>query len=379
MSLEVTLVRDYRDERQSSMRLYAEQLEAALAAQGVAVRSVAAPGLLPESMLRLPGLRQLDSYAGRWAALPWALRHEHQLLHIVDHAQAHLLPLVRAAHTVVTCHDVILLLLASGQLHGMKSPRVATHMFRHAIGCLSRADRVVCDSQQTRRDLLSFAALDPARVVVIGPGLNHPFRPDPPGRAAVRAQLGLGDRPLLLHVGQNGFYKNFPAVLRVLARLRQGGLDAALLKVGKAVTPADRALARLLGMEAHLHELGPVSPEGLQAAYSAADVLLFPSRYEGFGWPPFEAMACGTPVVCTRAGALAEGASGAALTAEPEDTDALADHCAAVLTQPAVAASLSRRGRALAATLSWAVTAAAMARLYGEVLEERPCAASQAG
>jgi glycosyltransferase involved in cell wall biosynthesis len=97
-------------------------------------------------------------------------------------------------------------------------------------------------------------------------------------------------------------------------------------------------------------------------------VLLFPSLYEGFGWPPLEAMASGTPVVCSRAGSLDEVIADAALTADPEDVDTLAWHVGTVLTDENLRAALTARGLARAAAFSWDRTAEQMMTLYRNVI-----------
>jgi glycosyltransferase involved in cell wall biosynthesis len=133
--------------------------------------------------------------------------------------------------------------------------------------------------------------------------------------------------------------------------------------------PEHLELATRLGISEHLRDLGPVDDQGLADLYNAADVLLFPSLYEGFGWPPLEAMATGLPVVCSRAGSLAEVVGDAALTAEPEDVSGLANHVAAVLTDPSLVASLRLRGFERAKLFNWDRTAEKFEAVYREVLE----------
>src|SRR6185437_87804 len=122
----------------------------------------------------------------------------------------------------------------------------------------------------------------------------------------------------------------------------------------------DRALAERLGVFPALVELGALRDSELPALYNAVDLLLFPSLYEGFGWPPLEAMASGTPVVCSRAGSLDEVVGDAALTADPEDVEALAWHVAAALTDRGLRGALIERGLAHAARFNWDQTAERM-------------------
>jgi glycosyltransferase involved in cell wall biosynthesis len=370
--LSVSLLHDYREDGQVSMKLYAEQLGDALGRLGVNVARVRPREVLPARLRRVRLLDKVDSYLGRFVVYPRiARRLRADVFHIVDHGQAYLVPSLDPARTVVTCHDVILLAVAAGRIRAEFRPALATRILRASIERMKRARRVIADSERTRTDLAELASVDPARVEVIYPGLNHPFSPAPERRAEIRGRLGLPVTPLVLHVGQTGFYKNIPGCLRVIALLRRRGVGVTFVRGGRRMTAEQRALAERLGVASAVVELGPVAPERLADLYRACDVLLFPSLYEGFGWPPLEAMASGLPVVCTRAGALGEVVGDAALTAEAEDLEGLADHVSAVLSDGAVAGRLVRTGVARSAAFDWGRTAARVRDVYRDVAGDR--------
>jgi glycosyltransferase involved in cell wall biosynthesis len=363
--LRVTLLHNYRDEQQPSMRLYAERLGAALSRRGISLTRVRPPTIVSDAWRRRSSLwAKLDDYTGRFAVYPRLVRNlDADIVHIVDHGQGYLLDELDPRRTVVTCHDVILLALTAGRIGAAKIPRVALQLFRLSMEFVKRAALVVADSRQTKNDLVSFVGIDPARITVIHPGLNQTFAQDPERGRALRRQLGLGDGPLILQIG-GAFYKNVPGALRVLGRLRRDGIDARLVRIGRAIEGDDRLLAEKLDVLPRVVELGGIPDEMMPALYNAADLLLFPSHYEGFGWPPLEAMASGTPVVSSRAGSLEEIVADAALTADPEDVDALAWHTGTVLTDGEVRARLVARGLARAALFSWDRTAAEMIGEY---------------
>jgi glycosyltransferase involved in cell wall biosynthesis len=366
--LRVALLHNYRDEQQPSMRLYAERLGDALRNRRVHLTRVRPPGVVPDSWrLGSAFWSKLDGYLGRYAVYPRLVRNiDADVVHIADHGQGHLVASLNRRRAIVTCHDVILLVLAAGRIGGAPVPLVALQLFRIALEHVKMAAAVVADSTQTKRDLVSLVGVDPEKISVIHPGLNQAFRRDPNTGRALRQRLGLGDGPLMLQIGR-GFYKNILGVLRVLHRLRDGGLDVRLARVGRALAGEARALADHLGVTASVVELGNVPDDEMPALYNAIDLLLFPSLYEGFGWPPLEAMASGTPVVCSRAGSLDEVVGSAALTADPEDIDTLSGHAAAALTDGTLRATLIDRGLAHAARFSWDRAAEQMIAVYRDV------------
>lgn len=371
LPLRVAVLHNYRDEQQPSMRLYAERLGSALQRRNVHVTRVRPPGVVPAAWRGQSATwNKLDGYIGRFAVYPRLVRDlRADVIQVVDHGQGYLVAGLESRRTVVTCHDVILLALAAGRIGSARVPQVALQLFRISLEAMKRAAVVVAVSQQTKRDLVDLVQIDPARIVVIHSGLNQTFSPDRARGRALRARLGLGQGIVILQIGR-AFYKNLPAVLRVLQRLRKGGIDARVARVGPPVSRSERQLAERLDVFSSVIELGPIADRDLPALYNAVDLLLFPSIYEGFGWPPLEAMASGTPVVCSRAGSLEEIVSDAALTADPEDDETLAWHVAAVLTDARARAALVDRGLAHAAQFTWDRTAQQMIGVYRDVLAQ---------
>jgi glycosyltransferase involved in cell wall biosynthesis len=365
----VCLLHNYREDNQMSMMLYAAKLGDALERAGAEVVRVRPRTVLPASWRKNRLLNKFDSYAGRFVRYPAiAKRLTADVFHVVDHGQGYLLSFLDPSRTVVTCHDIILLALAAGRVRAEFRPPLATAILRKSLKLMQRARAIIAVSHRTRQDLADLVGIDPATVRVIYSGLNHGFSPAPHAREAIRKDLGLPAGPLVLHVGQTGFYKNIPGCLRVIERLRREGLPVTLVRAGHRMTAEQLAVAEKLGVSDAVTELGPVSVERLADLYRACDVLLFPSLYEGFGWPPLEAMASGLPVVCSREGSLGEIVADAALTAEPEDVVTLADHVAAVLTRSHVAARLRGLGLERATLFDWRRTATQVADVYRQVI-----------
>jgi glycosyltransferase involved in cell wall biosynthesis len=149
----------------------------------------------------------------------------------------------------------------------------------------------------------------------------------------------------VLHIGNDGFYKNRAGVVRVFAAVRK----IHVAKLVLAGAPPEQALVELIASLSLRDDVKFVTdPDDatLLQLYRSASVFLFPSLYEGFGWPPLEAMACGCPVVCSTAGSLPEVVGDAALTAAAADEVGLAQHCISLLEDPELARAMAEKGRA---------------------------------
>jgi len=289
--------------------------------------------------------------------------------HVVDHSYAHLVPVLGARRTVVTCHDLMLLRMADGRIPGARPSRVALLAFRYAVRHLSRAASVVCVSQATADEVRRYLDCNPDRLHVVHSGVADHFRAPPAARAAeLRARLQLPDIPLLLHVGSADSYKNIEGALRVVHTLRQTqSIDCGFVKAGERLTAEQRKLARSLGVEPWILETGYVAEPDLPALYASCQVLLAPSHWEGFGWPALEAMACGTPAVTSDCPALRETAGPAALQAPAADTRGLAAATARLLQDGTARRAARARGLALVQRFRWDRTAGELASIYAAV------------
>lgn len=240
--------------------------------------------------------------------------------------------------------------------------------FRARLGRLvRRSARLVTISQRTREDLIALLGADPDRVRVVYPACRSFFRPVPPAdAAAVAARYGIQD-PYVLYVGGLGPHKNLTALLRAYERARlDGRLAARLVVVGSPRWGAE-ALGILEGLRVRTDVMltGPVPDDDLPALYAGARLFVFPSRYEGFGLPVLEAMACGTPVVTTAAGALPEVAGEAGCYVDPDDEAALAARMCEIAADAERRLRMRAAGLEQAARFSWDRSAGQLASLLG--------------
>jgi len=245
------------------------------------------------------------------------------------------------------------------------------------LDAMRRAAAVVAISEATRRDLIERADFDPNRVFVAHMGIEPGFGPDPPGdvsrateaRAMRRSWNIPEDARVVLHVGTRNRYKNTPTVLKTIACLMESRADVWLVRIGAPLFEDENDLAKQLGVADRMVLPGSVDEATLRATYRAADVLLFPSLYEGFGWPPVEAMACGTPAVVGDRGALPEVVGAAAAVVDSMDERALANAVHALLDDSELAASRSADGRIQAARFTWRACALKVLDVYEGVAD----------
>ncbi len=280
----------------------------------------------------------------------------------VFHAPAHQLPRLPGTRMVFTLHD--LTFLSHPELHTLGNRLLCLEGLSRA---LAQGARLVAVSESTRRDALARLALPPEQVRVIPGAARTEFRPrDGSEVTALRARLGLG-KPYLLALGVLEPRKNLRRLLRAFAELpeplrREQQLVVAGRRGWLDEGPESWPEARALGEE--LRWLGEVVEGDLPALYSGATALAYPSLYEGFGLPPLEAMACGTPVLTSEVSSLPEVVGEAAVLVDPQRIESIRDGLARLLGSAELQQRLREAGLERARLFSWQKTAFALIEVY---------------
>ena len=278
----------------------------------------------------------------------------------VFHATEHLLPWMARA-SVMTVHDLIF--ERYPQHHTLANRaflRVAMPLF------VRRADAIIAVSQHTKRDLLEIYGTPPHKVHVIDEGIDEHFRPADEGDIRRVKERHSVRRPYLLMVGTLEPRKNHVLAFQALARLKAEGWPHCVVVVGRRgwLFDAVQRQVELLQLTDDVIFAGRVPDADLPALYSGADCFLMPSLYEGFGIPVLEAMACGAPVVCSKASSLPEVAGDAALFIEPMTGDGLAAAVRQVLANPNMADKMRSDGACQASRFRWSRTAEETLQVY---------------
>jgi len=276
-------------------------------------------------------------------------------------------PVLPGVPTVVTIHDLIPLLLR--EYRGGPLVRAYTALVSTTA---PYADLVLTDSEASRQDIITHLGLPAERVRAIPLAADSRYSPLPtPEDAAIRARYALPPR-YALYLGGMDVRKNVETVLRAYRWVGPAlGEWLPLVVAGQLpqrdsrFAPDPRRQARELALEeGWVHFIGAVEEADKPALYRGATVFLFPSRYEGFGLPPLEALACGTPVVGSDAASIPEVVGNAGVLLDPDDAEGMAGAILQLAQDDAFRAEMSRRALAQAARFSWQRTAQATLDAY---------------
>ena len=385
--MRILLVANYLPDAQESMRRFAALLGAGFAQAGHTVHTLR-PSERARNVARNDAAAKWLGYIDKYVFFPRILREAAewaQIVHICDHSNAPYVKYLAGRPHVITCHDLLAVRSALGDIPAQKTRWSGRRLQSMILGGLGRARHIVCVSDATRADVLRIvprAGLGDKAVTRIYNGLNYPYTPMLRWQWEARlSRLGLPPgRPFLLHVGGNQWYKNRLGVIDIFARLRNftDGRDLALVMAGKPWTAEMRQLILSHKLESSVFELRNVAEEDLRALYSSAELLLFPSLAEGFGWPIIEAQACGCPVAASNFAPMTEIGGEAAIYIDPAEPESAALKVARALRSgPNLRMALHQAGLRNAARFSAASMIGAYLNLYQRLAEREPASASR--
>ena len=271
---------------------------------------------------------------------------------------------------IITVHDLIRFLQLNGHGNFIHHPNFRDRAYLSLdYKGIRKATHIIAVSHKTKHDLIEHLGIPEERISVVYEGIDHQvFRP---------VERRLVNCPYLLYVGTEQPRKNLVGLLKAFGRLKSHGRfkDLKLLKVGSAGGPEAefrvetlRAI-RELGLSDDVIFTGYVPEEDLPAYYSGAECFILPSFYEGFGFPPLEAMACGCPVIVSNVASLPEVVGNAAILIDPNDTANLADALETVLTNEGMKRELVARGLEHASQFTWEKAANETLNVYNSVAQ----------
>jgi glycosyltransferase involved in cell wall biosynthesis len=353
--MKILLVGNYEPSGQKSMQRFATLLDRGFRRAGHETRLLRPPVVLGK--LPLPGTAgKWIGYVDKFMVFPGLLRKAVEwadVVQICDQGNAFYTKYVQRRPLLLTCHDMFAVRSALGEIDCHRTSwtgRRLQSMILHGLQTAGRRGHITCVSQATRKDILRVTGLPDDRVSQIYNGLNFPYSPMDIWQARGHIEkLGIhsGQR-FLLHVGGNAWYKNRIGVLKMFATVKSHteGKPLAMVMAGMPFTAAMRQFVRETGISKSVLELVNPNNEDLQALYSCADLMLFPSLEEGFGWPIIEAQACGCPVVTSNRIPMTEVGGKAAVYVQPENIEEAAGIIVREIHSRITACELSLRNAA---------------------------------
>jgi glycosyltransferase involved in cell wall biosynthesis len=284
------------------------------------------------------------------------------------HAPHYVLPPLTPCRSVVTIHDCIHLRFPQylpsrlGYAYARSALWIAAH----------RSARVLTVSEASKRDILQYFRIPESKVAVIYNAIDERFNEEPPADEVmrVRERYQLND-PFILYAGNIKPHKNLERLIEAFHIIRRGELeDVKLLIIGDEISKyaALRRTVHRYKLHKHVRFFGFVPDATLAILYRLARVFVFPSLYEGFGLPPLEAMASGTPVITSNVSSLPEVVGDAAMLIDPYEPDAIAGAMRRVLVDDRLRDDMRERGLIRAREFSWGQSVRRVRQIYDEVL-----------
>src|SRR5256714_13375141 len=323
------------------------------------------------SRVVLPGpLHGPQQWVARYYFYPWRVKREAKradVVHVLDHSYAHMIERAGRRPVVVTVHDLMPVVVLRNPTENWREgwrEGLRTRFLRQALKALRQADAYIVGTEWLKHELAAWLGND-RNIHVVPFGVDRAFY----GESTVARERGRRDWRIpedafvVLHVGSTVDRKNVPLVLQTVARLRQQ-TDAYLLQIGGRFTAEQEQLIDRLDLRRVVRSTPSADETVLRRAYRTADVLLFPSLYEGFGFPVLEAFASSLPVVTSGAGGLKEVAGDAALVVEGRDPTAYVKALETLSEDADERYDLIRKGWARARQFTWQRTASMTAEVY---------------
>lgn len=300
----------------------------------------------------------LRKYYERFYNHPRAVKElDADLFHIIDHTNAHVAYWLEklGKPVVVTCHDLVQYIYPEILKNQSRFPAFSMAVWKYSVRGIQVADRTIAVSSNTAKDISNWLDVNLERIAVVPNGVESEFRPLPKDIVREwRSQYSSSDDEIcLLNIGSTHQRKNILTILKVVKSIAERGISVRLWKISDDFSPEQQQYIKEHGLSEHITFIGKCDRESLIRFYNAADVLLAPSFYEGFGLTILEAMACGTPVITANVSALPEVAGDAAILLSPTDIEGIANAVLQLHRDLAWTQTLIQKGLERVKSFSW--------------------------
>ncbi len=281
--------------------------------------------------------------------------------HIIYQNLAYLLNLTKLENTVITCHDLIPWVYEKNR----------SSFWKNNINGLKKADRIITVSEFSKNEIVNYVKYPEENIHVISNAVDHSIYYKNPDKSILnRLNISSKDH-VILYVGSEEPRQNVDKLIKAFAKLKKKLPEIKLIKIGDSnLHGAREKLLRLitqLNLENDIIFAGSVPEEELSKWYNAADLLVYPCAYAGFGLPPLEAMACGTPVITSNTTSLPEVVGDGGIMVDPHDIDALSNNMYKVLTNDDLRKNMIKKGLRRVKLFNWDEAAKKTFEVYKEV------------
>ena len=281
--------------------------------------------------------------------------------HITSQDLAYLLHLLKIKKTIVTCHDLIPWIYDKNR----------SFIWKHNMAGLKKADRIITISKFSKNDIIKYLGYPEKKIHVIPNGVDHnSYYKNRNKNVLKKLNIELNEK-IILYVGSEQPRQNVDVIIKSFAKLKKQLNNVKLLKIGVPQFNGAREKNLKLIKDLNLHSdvifTGYVREEDLPKYYNAADLLVYPCAYAGFGLPPLEAMACSTPVITSNTTSLPEVVGDAGIMVNPDDINELADKMYEVLTNNGLAEDMAKNGLKRAKMFNWDESAQKTMKIYEDL------------
>ncbi len=368
----ILLMNCFKEDCRVSMDYYSESLKSGINNQKKNFFARSFTPQISQWLQVIPDFWGIKMRFSRFFTYPMQARKlDADVFHILDHGYTHLLPILDPSKCVVTVHDLIPILAHRGLINGMKASfRPAFVEF--SLSFLRKAAGIITVSNNSKKDIEKLLNCRSKKIHVIHNGVSKLFCPQSKeNRNECRKKFPFPEK--------NGFvilitgaidYKNHETSIKILKELQKvAGKPVYLVRVG-GESPAWKALVDAYSVNDRVFSTGFLSADELASLYGSVDLLLFPSLYEGFGMPPIEAMACGTPVAVSNAGSLPEVVGDCAIIADPLDVMGFCEQIRSLFSDRQVWKKYREMGLDWSKKFSWDLCAEKTCKVYEQILEK---------
>ena len=318
-------------------------------------------------------LNGLNKYYQRYWKYPQELkRQEVDIFHVIDHSDGHLCYWLKntGKPVVVTCHDLINFIQPENGRGQALIPAVSMSVWNFSVRGICKADSIITVSTHTARDVERILDVKFQELTVVPNAVEPIFHPISKTEVDdLRRQYGIPpETTCILNVGSNHPRKNVLTILKVVEALIAKGLPVHFFKTGEELKGELKTFIDHHNLNQNITYLGKPDKGTLVKIYNAADILLAPSLYEGFGMTILEAMACGTPAIASNVASLPEVAGDAAILVDPINIQEIVEAVCRLHNDPELRQSLIDKGLNRAKLFSWEKTAEQVAQIYSSYL-----------